>query len=86
MTAPRSTLTRYAQLGLLINAVLAIAKGVAGVLGNSYALIADAVESTADVFSSLIVWGGLRIAAREADDERHRDSSGGSRPSLAFGG
>lgn len=71
MNAPRSTLTRTAQLGLLINATLAIAKGVAGVLGNSYALIADAVESTADVFSSVIVWSGLRISAREADEEFH---------------
>lgn len=44
-------------------------KFVAGVLGNSYALIADAVESTADILSSAIVWGGLRIAARQADDE-----------------
>ena len=44
-------------------------KFVAGVLGNSYALIADAVESTADILSSAIVWGGLRIASREADEE-----------------
>ena len=30
--------------------------------------IADAVESSADIFSSLIVWGGLRIASRQADE------------------
>jgi len=59
---------RLAQLGLLANAILALVKLVAGVLGNSYALIADAVESIADLFSSLIVWGGLRVAARDADD------------------
>jgi cation diffusion facilitator family transporter len=59
---------RLAQLGLLANGVLALVKLVAGVLGNSYALIADAVESIADLFSSLIVWGGLRVAARDADD------------------
>ncbi len=59
---------RLAQLGLLANGVLALVKLVAGVLGNSYALIADAVESMADLFSSLIVWGGLRVAARDADD------------------
>lgn len=58
-----------AQVGLLVNAVLAIIKLVAGVLGNAYALIADAVESSADIFSSLIVWSGLRIASRQADDE-----------------
>jgi cation diffusion facilitator family transporter len=71
MNGSRSALTRTAQLGLLINAVLAIVKGVAGVLGNSYALVADAVESTADVFSSLIVWSGLRISSREADESFH---------------
>jgi cation diffusion facilitator family transporter len=60
-----------AQLGLLVNTALAVIKFVAGVLGNSYALIADAVESTSDILSSAIVWGGLRIASREADDEYH---------------
>lgn len=58
-----------AQVGLLVNTLLAMTKLVAGVLGNAYALIADAVESSADIFSSLIVWGGLRIASRQADDE-----------------
>jgi len=57
-----------AQLGLLVNTLLAVTKLVAGVLGNAYALIADAVESIADIFSSLVVWGGLRIATRAADD------------------
>ena len=71
MIAVRRPLARYAQLGLLINALLAAIKGVAGILGNSYALIADAVESTADILSSLVVWSGLRIAAREADEEFH---------------
>jgi cation diffusion facilitator family transporter len=60
---------RSAQTGLLINALLVVVKLVAGVVGNAYALIADAIESAADIFSSLVVWGGLRIASREADDE-----------------
>lgn len=58
---------RSAQAGLLVNATLATIKIIAGVLGNSYALIADGIESTADLFSSTIVWSGLRIAARDAD-------------------
>jgi cation diffusion facilitator family transporter len=58
-----------AQLGLLVNTVLAVTKLVAGIVGNAYVLIADAVESTADIFSSLIVWRGLRIAGREADQD-----------------
>jgi cation diffusion facilitator family transporter len=60
---------RAAQMGLLVNAVLAIVKFLAGVVGNSYALVADAVESATDIFSSLIVWGGLRISARSADEQ-----------------
>ncbi len=58
-----------AQLGLVVNTVLAAVKFVAGILGNSYALVADAVESTSDILSSAIVWWGLRIAAKEADSE-----------------
>lgn len=58
---------RSAQAGILVNAVLAGVKLVAGLAGNSYALVADAVESTADILSSTIVWGGLRVAARDPD-------------------
>jgi cation diffusion facilitator family transporter len=69
MTAPATRGIKSAQIGLLVNTVLAVTKLVAGIAGNAYALVADAVESSADVFSSLIVWGGLRIATRAADDE-----------------
>src|SRR3954467_7197961 len=60
---------RSAQLGMVINAGLAAVKLVAGVVGHTYALVADAVESTADIFSSLIVWGGLPVASRDPDEE-----------------
>lgn len=60
---------RAAVLGLVVNAALALAKLAAGVLGNSYALVADAVESSLDVFSSLIVWRALRVADRPPDPE-----------------
>lgn len=69
MTGPPHRGIQTAQLGLLINTGLALVKFVAGILGNSYALIADAVESTSDILSSAIVWGGIRIASREADDD-----------------
>ncbi len=58
-----------AQTGLLVNGILAVVKFVAGVLGNSYALVADAVESTGDLFASMVVWGGLRIASRDPNEE-----------------
>lgn len=59
---------RSVQAGLLTNAVLAIVKILTGVLGHSYALIADGVESTTDIFSSLVVWQGLQVAARSPDE------------------
>lgn len=72
MAAARGGLARNlaaVRAGMLINALLALVKLVAGVLGHSYALIADAVESLADIFASLVVWGGLRVAARDADED-----------------
>lgn len=59
---------RLSGLALGINLLLALGKIVTGVFGNSYALIADGIESTADVFSSFIVWVGLRISVRPADE------------------
>ncbi len=53
---------------MIVNAALAIVKLVAGLVGNTYALVADAVESTADIFASLVVWGGLRVASRDPDE------------------
>lgn len=60
---------RAAQTGMIINAGLAVIKLVAGIVGNTYALVADAVESGADVFASLLVWGGLAVAAQPADED-----------------
>lgn len=59
---------RAARFGILANALLAAFKLVAGIAGHSYALVADAIESSADVASSTIVLGGLQVAGREPDD------------------
>ena len=40
----------------MANVTLAAAKLAAGLLGHSHALVADAVESLADIFSSIVVW------------------------------
>jgi cation diffusion facilitator family transporter len=58
---------RLSVVAVAVNLILAGFKIVAGVIGNSYVLIADGIESTADVFSSVIVWGGLRVSALPAD-------------------
>ena len=59
---------RMARIGLAVNAALTLVKLVAGILGNAYALVADAVESSVDMVGSLAVWSGLRIAARDPDE------------------
>lgn len=60
---------RSTVLGIFISLGLAIIKGVTGILGNSYALIADAIESTADVFTSGILLIGLRTSLKPPDKE-----------------
>jgi cation diffusion facilitator family transporter len=66
---PGTRVIRSAQVGVLVNALLASIKLAAGLLGNTYALVADAVESTADILASLVVWGGIRVAIRDPDEE-----------------
>ncbi len=65
------------------NTALAVIKGLAGILGNSYALIADAIESTTDIFSSLLVLFGLKYAERPAD-ENHPYGHGKIEPLITF--
>ena len=60
---------KIALQGVAINVVLAIVKISAGLIGHAYALIADGVESMLDVGSSLIIWSGLKYAAKPPDDE-----------------
>ena len=60
---------KLAAIGMAVNVGFAVVKIAAGVLGNSYALIADGVESMADVVSSLVVLGGLTLSARPADED-----------------
>ena len=58
---------RLALIGLFVNIAFAIIKILGGVFGNSYALIADGIESVLDVAGSIVIWGGLRFAARPPD-------------------
>jgi cation diffusion facilitator family transporter len=61
--------SRLALAGMVANAFLAVLKVVGGIVGNTYALIADGVESLLDIFNSLVVWFGLRVAAAPPDEE-----------------
>lgn len=56
-------------LAVCINVALMLLKIGVGFLGNSYALIADGIESASDIFSSLITWAGFQFSLRPADDD-----------------
>jgi len=79
---PAAIGARTTIIGILVNALLAGIKFLAGILGNSYALVADAVESSTDVFSSLVVLSGLRIA-QAPPDEDHPYGHGKAEPLAA---
>lgn len=65
------------------NAGLALVKGLAGFFGSSFALIADAIESTSDIFSSVLVLLGLKYAKKPAD-ENHPYGHGKIEPLITF--
>jgi len=65
------------------NICLAIIKGIAGFFGNSYALIADAIESTTDIFASCLVLFGQKYANRPAD-KNHPYGHGRVEPLITF--
>ena len=65
------------------NSVLALLKGLTGFFGHSYALIADAIESLTDIFSSLLVVFGIKYASRPAD-ENHPYGHGRAEPLITF--
>lgn len=73
---------RSVLIGVFANAALAMVKGLAGFFGNSYALIADAIESAFDIFTSILVWLGLRYALRPPD-ENHPYGHGKAEPLVA---
>src|SRR5205814_3202102 len=73
---------RIALIGMLVNVVLAAAKISAGLFGNSYVLIADGIESALDIAGSVVIWGGLKFAARPPD-ETHPYGHGKAEPLAA---
>jgi len=77
------TAIRTAYFSIFSNAALALIKGLAGIFGNSYALIADAIESTTDIFSSFLVLLGFKYAKRPADDN-HPYGHGKIEPLITF--
>jgi cation diffusion facilitator family transporter len=75
-------------IGIIASALLAALKIFTGIIGNSYALIADGIESLTDIFTSSIVLTGLYFAAKPADED-HPYGHGKAEPfagvAVAFG-
>jgi len=88
MTTPLQQTSDYARgmrsslVGMGVNVLLATGKLVAGILGTSYALVADAIESLGDVIGSIVVWRGLQIASRPPD-HNHPYGHGKAEPIAA---
>lgn len=59
--------TRAAWIGLIINLSLGAVKLVGGIIGQSFALMTDAVNSLADSFATIVVLVALRVAQRPAN-------------------
>jgi cation diffusion facilitator family transporter len=73
---------RATFIGLAVNVLLSAVKLIAGIVGHSHALVADACESLTDIFSSIIVWRGVIIAAAPADED-HPYGHGKAEPLAA---
>lgn len=55
-------------LTLCVNILLMAVKITVGILGNSYALVADGIESAGDILSSLVTWMGFQLSLRPPDE------------------
>lgn len=74
---------RLVLRGIALNAALAAVKLAGGILGHTYALVADAAESCLDILTSLLVWAGFRVASRPPD-ANHPYGHGKAEPLAAL--
>lgn len=83
VTSNQQTAVKTTYFSIAGNSLLAIIKWLTGYFGNSYAMIADAIESTTDIFSSLLVLLGLKYTNRPAD-KNHPYGHGRLEPLITF--
>lgn len=79
----QKTAIRTIYFSIISSAILATIKWLAGYFGNSYALIADAIESTTDIVSSILVLFGLKYSSKPAD-KNHPYGHGRIEPLITF--
>ncbi|UUC45107.1 cation diffusion facilitator family transporter [Flavobacterium cerinum] len=82
MTNERTAI-KTTYFSIIGNTALALIKGLTGYFGNSYALIADAIESTTDIFASFLVLFGIKYSNRPAD-KNHPYGHGRAEPLITF--
>ena len=58
---------RVSMVSIVGNIALALGKLLAGIIAHSNAMISDAVHSASDVFSTIVVIIGIRLASKESD-------------------
>ena len=51
------------------NAILSVLKLIAGIIANSSAMVSDAIHSASDVFSTVVVIIGVKLASKKPDDD-----------------
>ncbi len=83
MKTNEQTALKATYFSIIGNICLAFAKGIAGIFGNSYALVADAIESTTDIFASFLVLFGIKYSNRPAD-QNHPYGHGRAEPLITF--
>ena len=83
MPSHKEQATKTLYVSIFGNLLFAIVKGVTGYFGNSYALIADAIESASDIFASVLILFGLKYANKPADAD-HPYGHGRAEPLITF--
>src|ERR1035437_6501910 len=83
MKSEQQVAIKTVYLSLFGNIILSIIKWVVGYFGNSHALIADAIESTTDIFTSFLVLFGLKYSSKPAD-KNHPYGHGRAEPLITF--
>ena len=64
----KKLIAQVTSVGVFGNVALATFKLVAGILGNSGAMVSDAIHSFSDVLATAIAWVGVKTSKKSADD------------------
>lgn len=62
---------KASNIALLVNISLTLSKGAVGFFANSTAIIADAFNNGTDIFATIAVFSGIRVAYRPPDENHH---------------